>query len=160
MKLKLNEPIFCEGKLHAISEIGLSGFLVRTRKGFPNDPSDKSPRYQHNVIVTIEDTANDFDYYTSIADYEAGKKKLDDDDLVNAFSCILGDAASGMMSYSDFLYEFGYGEADPKRTRRIHDACIKTYRAMITLGLIDGISIDNLYELISVIDEKKFQIVK
>jgi len=154
MRLKLNEPIFHGKKPHNVSEIRLSAFRVGTVKGFPNDPSDKLPRYKYNVTVTIEDTAKDFAYYTSIADYEAGKKKLDDDDLTNAFECILSDAMSGMMTRSDFVREYGYANTNPTYTHRIYDACVDTRNAL------RRISDDDIYKLVNAISEKHFEILK
>lgn len=154
MRLKLNESIFHGKKLLRTSEIGLSAFRVGTVEGFPNDPSDKLPRYKYNVTVTIEDTANDFAYYTSIADYEAGKKELAGDDLVDAFECFLSDAISGMMTRSDFVSEYGYTNTNPTYTNRIYNACVTTRHAL------RGISDDDIYKLVNAISEKNFVILK
>jgi hypothetical protein len=154
MRLKLNDPILYGKKPRKVSEIVLGSFLLGTVKGFPNDPSDKSPRYKHWVTIIIDDVAESFPYYTSIADHEAGKKKLTDDDLTNAFECIISDAISGMMSYPDFLREFGCDNADPKYTKRIYDACVRARKSL------RGIADDDLYKLINAISEKEFVILK
>lgn len=161
MRLKLNESIFDESSLCDISEIELSARRVGEVKGFPNDSiKDKLPRYKYRVSVKIPckigDKSKSFPFYASNADYEAGRKKMSNADLTGALVCILDDAICGTYSYSNFLYELGYADnEDPKRVKRIHNECKKTRRMLEGLGLIDD---ENLYELLTAIDEGKFDI--
>jgi hypothetical protein len=163
MRLKLIEPIFDASSLCEISEIELTSQRVGEVKGFPNDPTDKLPRYKHRVFVKIPcktgDRSASFAFYTSNADYEAGKKKMTNIDLIGALGCIIDDAISGEYSYTEFMYEFGYGDYSPKIVRRIYNECKETRVALEKLGIVDD---DTLSDLRGAIDfeEGNFKIQK
>lgn len=140
----------------------VSGKLDRVVNGFPfHDNIDKSPRFRFTVTVKNVDTniQRSFRYYTSIVDYRNHKDRLDERDLINAFSCFIQDAITGLGgSFNDFCSEFGYEqygyddwgyEVDNKNSKGVYDQCVEARWKADDLG----ISENELYNIIGYLQE-------
>lgn len=108
------------------------------------DEKSRNGLHSNTFKITVLNTDNsneiDFLYHGSHADYKAGKKELNESDLLQAFECFLSDAIAGDMDFEDFCNEFGYDE-DSRRAERIHNACQEHKE------LFESLEIDNdLYD--------------
>jgi hypothetical protein len=76
----------------------------------------------NNHLVTVTNTDNKqrctFEFWASIADPEIKTEH----DILNAFSCFVGDAVSGNMSFDEFCSEFGY-DTDSRTAEKTWKAC-------------------------------------
>lgn len=116
--------------------ITLHGSNVGEVYGFPGDKSDSRPRYKHFISVSVGGKRTSFNYYTSIADYEAGKTEMYPDELKTAFYNFLSDAQLGLNTFEEFCSELGYDE-DSRSAEKIWKACRMSAKKITTLGLGD-----------------------
>jgi hypothetical protein len=123
-------------------DIGIAWKFHGEVKGFPNCQNDESLHYAYDIALASKGGSETFAYFASAYDHGAGKKTLDDDDLKNAFWCIVDDALSGAVPFDEFCGEMGYDE-DSRRAERIWQQCQETFEKMKTIGL----SKDDLYAI-------------
>lgn len=115
---------------------------------------------QHTVQVTYNNEKAQFQFTSSITDYQAGKDKLSDDDLMYSFMCFLQDGLYyEEENFQDFCDTFGYeiwGD-EPKNTMpdtgfnripyEIYEACRKSKAQAERIGITTDMSYDIIEEL-------------
>jgi len=120
--------------------------------------------YQHTVKVVFEGKSAQFPFISSICDYDAGKKKLSDDNLHHALEYWLSDGIHADMDFEDFCDEFGYymwaddpdeatSEGYDKKSFKIYKACEKARDQAQRLG----ITLDAAYEISDEIREAGYE---
>ena len=107
--------------------------LVGQVLGFPNDESDKLPRYRFKVLLKNYKGELSLDFYGSIHDYEQGIETLSPYD-------VLASIASSSYGITDSMWEFAenYGyvistEKTFKNVQRIHKEVKRQYEAIKTM---------------------------
>jgi|GEM_PF-4802305 len=97
-----------------------------------------------HYIINVDD--QEFDYWTSVADYTKGKDYLTDTDLLLAFRAIVEDALySVQYELDEFLVNLGYDE-DLESVRKGEKAYSSCEEAFSKLGYSES-------ELIYILDE-------
>jgi hypothetical protein len=129
-------------------DLTVSYKLVDVVNGFPFVEKDKSPRYHYKITVKRDSSRRMFDYYSSINDYQNGKKELEENDLKFALECILSDAIAGLDTFSNFCSEFGYDE-NSRNAEKVWKACKRSSAKLLSLGLLES----QLYDYINEIRE-------
>lgn len=127
-------------------EFELKSELVGEGVKFPNsDDKDNTLHNQFKISVTLDKVNKDFNFYGSMADYEAGKQDLTEEELKYTFKCLISDGESGNMDFEEFCGEFGY-DTDSRRAEKIWNECIKSMEKLIDFGI-------NTVELSDIINE-------
>jgi len=144
-----------EGRKVALGVAGLKAsyeFMGMEEHSWDNEVArygmDMHPHYKITVYAPRKGKAT-FDFWGSYHDYQQGKNWLSKYDLGSAVYMIIGDSLAGMMSFDEFVDEYGYDE--PKSAYRIWQACKKTYAK---LKKILNWSADNYYDFINELQEK------
>lgn len=95
--------------------------------------------------VTIKNLENgkrtSFDFWGSVMNPSLESNY----DLLNAFYCFVSDALSGVSSFEDFCYEFGY-DTDSRSSERTWKACKHSTDKFFRMS---GYSLDMLYDLVN-----------
>jgi len=130
----------------------IGGKYIKTIRGFPNS-EDKMLHNVFRISVTrIFDSGDKitkhFKYHGSYAEYEEGKKELNDFDLKWAFRCFIEDATAGRMEFDDFCNEFGY--SDLRRAKKIWKECKKQLEKIYDLCIFES----ELYDIINELSKR------
>ena len=141
-RVLLMHQFFMDAQISATS-LYLCGTRITLREMSPGVPVDRwgAMRYKHTVTIEANGVTQEFDYYGSINDYEAGKDRLSDDDLKNVLKCVLDDGMSGFLGCKEFFAEFGYD--DPCEGMKAYRACVRTAEKLYSMGWSE----DMLYDI-------------
>ena len=105
------------------------------------------------IIESVDSAYNNqdnkvyFDFYGSHIDCSNHKIIMNQEDIRNAFECILSDALIPIDSFCDFMSDFGY--TDCKEAKRIYDACKEERDKLLKIGIDE----DEMYRLLEIIRE-------
>ena len=120
---------------------------------------------RHTVNIIFNGEKAQFQYSTSIADYQAGKDKLSKEDLVYALRSFLEDGLYAEEGFEDFCNELGYDvwaddpdEADretgyDKKSLKVYKACERSRAKAERIG----IDVDMTYDIINEIREAGYE---
>lgn len=120
--------------------------------------------YQHIVQITFNGMTAQFPFTSSISDYQKGKSKLSDEDLMYAVEYFLEDGIHAEDSFENFCDEFGYvmwaddpedatKEGYDKKSFKIYRACEKSRTKAERLG----INLDMAYDIIEELREAGYE---
>lgn len=107
----------------------------------------KLKRCSYNITISNDTNVVDFVYYMSHIDYLNHKITMNQEDIKNAFECILSDALIPIESFCEFMNEFGY--TDCKEAKRIYDACKEERDKLLKIGIDE----DETYDILEMIRE-------
>ncbi|MCK4668196.1 hypothetical protein KAU33_15705 [Candidatus Dependentiae bacterium] len=121
--------------------------------------------HQHTVQIIFDGERAQFQYTSSIADYQAGKDKLSDENLMYALSGFLEDGISGNEEFENFCNELGYevwaddpDKADratgyDKKSLKVYKLCEKARAQAERIG----ITLDMAYDIVNELREAGYE---
>jgi len=123
----------------------LNGIYYRVKANFQGDSTCdfSDDNYLHNkfkISITNLETKKRiyFNFFDSIANYQANKQELTRDDLIFALYCFLSDSISGYYTFENFINEYGYNDQslnEYPRIKKIYNACINSRKKADKIGL-------------------------
>ena len=101
-----------------------------------------------NIKITNDSNiSREFDFYDSMANYEANKEDLTEEDLKIAFRWIIDDGIAGSLNFEDFCSEGGYN-TDSREAERTYKLCEESLEKLNDLGILEN-ELSNIIEELS-----------
>lgn len=120
-----------------------------TTKSLGDEPAMWDNRNTNYHVVTVKNKSNGkstrFDFWCSMAQPEFKTEY----DVLNAFYVFVSEALSGLGTFSNFCYEFGY-DTDSRKAEKTFRACQKSFEKFKN---VSGYSIEEMYNFINELSE-------